>query len=177
MKKLAIIIGSLLILGIIIKFTFFPAAEPVSISYGDLTISASSEFKGGFGQGPKLASMAFDQDTSSKWSAMSMKFPQWIQVDLGKSTKLSEVDIYWDKSDNPDNPGYYSYEILAGNHPDSLKTVYDGSSNKQALLTRNELKQNNARYVKVNILGTTATTSFKAFKNIPVIAIREIVLK
>src|SRR4029450_4340562 len=72
----------------------------------DLTLSGSSSSNLALGKPAaassesnpqQTAAMAFDGDTSTRWDA-NQNANSWIQVDLGTTYAIKEVDLLWEAS-------------------------------------------------------------------------------
>jgi hypothetical protein len=105
---------------------------------------------------------AIDGDVTTAWSAGDVGPPQWIQLDLGEPTTISEVLL--NVGQTPDGPT--THEVYGGPAPDNLKLLGTLNGNTQdGQWLELKAKANDVRYVKV---VTTKTPSWIAWREIEV---------
>lgn len=111
------------------------AAAAVVLSKGKPTTASSVE------NGGTVAANATDGDVGTRWSSAAAD-PQWLQVDLGSTQSISEVDLTWETA-------YASkYTIQVSGDGSTWTTVYTGaptSAAKQTLAV-----SASGRYVRLN---------------------------
>ncbi|HEY0828936.1 MAG TPA: discoidin domain-containing protein, partial [Bacilli bacterium] len=95
-----------------------------------------------------FASHLVDGSLSSRWAASSESYPQWVQVDLGKTYSINQTEIY------PYNSRAYQYKIEASTDGTNYTTIVDRTSNTTGgSLFTDTFTATNARYVKITITG------------------------
>jgi hypothetical protein len=86
-----------------------------------------------------------DGDTATHWGAGSHP-PQWIQLDLGEETSISEVRLCI--SQTPDGPT--THEVYAGATPEQLKLIGTlAATTQDNQWIELSASANNVRYVKI----------------------------
>lgn len=96
-----------------------------------------------------LASNAVDGDYTTRWSS-AFSDPQWIRVDLGSTTNISQVVLYWEAS-------YATqYEIQVSNNGQSWTTVHTEIAGDGGTDTINLSTTVSTRYVRM--YGTQRNT-------------------
>jgi hypothetical protein len=110
------------------------------------TVTVSST-ESGFGN---IASFAVDGNRTTRWSSVYAD-PQWIQVDLGSSYQISEVQLFWEIAHAR------AYRVEVSSNGSSWTSVYqtttgDGGTDQITGLTAN------GRYVR--IVGTQRATAW-----------------
>lgn len=97
------------------------------------------------------ASDAVDGDLNTRWSARY--YPQWIQVDLGATTRIKKTELA------PTSNRAYKYKIeVKTSSTGAYTTVVDKTSNTTGgALQTDTFDPVNARYVKVTITGCSGS--------------------
>ncbi len=108
--------------------------EPYVISQGRMVYASSSRAESD-------ANLAVDGDEGTRWESAWENGEEWLYVDLGKVTEITDVRLSWE--------GAYatSYEILFSDDEEEWKPVYsttDCTGGKENLNV-----SGNARYVKL----------------------------
>ncbi|MCX6345971.1 MAG: family 43 glycosylhydrolase, partial [Armatimonadetes bacterium] len=90
---------------------------------------------------------AADENNGTLWSASEYKFPQWFQIDLGKSEKVARVETEFQFAQVG-----YSYIIESSDDGKTWKTFADRRENKDwgPMIDKGSVT---ARYFKISILG------------------------
>ena len=131
-----------------------PAASALPVG---CSVTASSEQDGA---GAKNAN---DGSVSTRWAADSGAFPQAWTVDLGATASLKDVRIDWYSGTAP----AYGYRIEVSTDGVAFATAVDRSKNKTAGATTDAVSAQ-ARYVRVQVLGATATSAWASANEITV---------
>ncbi|GAA0987055.1 hypothetical protein GCM10009555_065670 [Acrocarpospora macrocephala] len=101
------------------------AAAEVPLSQGRTAIASSAE------RGDLSPAAAFDGKTGTRWSS-KFSDPQWLAVDLGKSTAIKKIVINWE------NAYATAFQIqTAASSNDPWKTVYNTTAGKGGVQTIN----------------------------------------
>ncbi|WP_314587818.1 discoidin domain-containing protein [Paenibacillus terrigena] len=123
-------------------------------------VTSSSEQSGNF------AKNAVDNDEGTRWCANGASLPQWIQVDLQKSSAIAGFQVMWERSTN-----VYKHYIEVSEDGVQWKKVIDRTSNttpngyEETLLTETK-----GRYVRLTIVDRITNgdwASLYEFKIIP----------
>jgi hypothetical protein len=101
------------------------AAAEVPLSQGRNAIVSSAE------RGDLSAAAAVDGKTGTRWSS-KFSDPQWLSVDLGKSTAIKKIVINWE---NAHATAFQIQTAAGGNGP--WKTVYSTTTGKGGVQTIN----------------------------------------
>ncbi|MGJ6967358.1 DUF1996 domain-containing protein [Streptosporangium sp. G11] len=101
------------------------AAAEVPLSQGRTAIASSAE------RGDLSAAAAFDGKTSTRWGS-KFSDPQWLAVDLGKSTAIKKIVINWE---NAYATAFQIQTATGGNGP--WKTVHSTTAGKGGVQTIN----------------------------------------
>ena len=88
-------------------------------------------------------------DCSDRWTASDGSYPQWWHVDLGVEQPVTRVEVDWFPG------GVFRYEVQVSSDGSSWTTVSDRTDNNQAGTTVDNLTDVFARYVRINITGTS----------------------
>jgi putative membrane-bound dehydrogenase-like protein len=120
-----------------------PILVPLNLAKGRKA-SASTEEKGK----SNVAKNAFDGDSGSRWCAENGKFPQWLQVDLGKTQNVAGLSIDWEQKET-----IYKYRVETSEDGQSWNTTLDRSNNDQPGAVKIELN-GSPRFVRVVCLGS-----------------------
>jgi hypothetical protein len=95
--------------------------------------------------------MAFDRNQSTRWSSgQAQQGNEWFRIDLGQTTKLSQVLVFVFSADATDYP--VSYTLGLSTDDATYTTVAMGSG--AAPTTAICFAQQSARYVKISQTGT-----------------------
>ncbi len=117
---------------------------PVNLALGK-TATASSEEKG---KG-NLAPNAIDGKPDTRWCANGPEKNEWLQIDLGKSEKLTGARLLWENES-----ATYSFTVEGSQDAKTWAMLFDGTKNEQAGV--NALKfAAEIRYVRVTMLTNT----------------------
>jgi type 1 glutamine amidotransferase len=111
-----------------------------------------------------LPGAAVDGDGDTRWCAANASFPQWWQVDLGKSQNVNGCSIAWEKVNTA-----YRYKVEGSNDGTTWIMLSDESHSD----SRDQLRQHSfqdccgsgpvsARYVRVTVSGS-ATGAWASF--------------
>ena len=115
-----------------------------------------------------LPGAAVDGDGDTRWCAANASFPQWWQVDLGKSQNVAGCLIAWEKVNTA-----YSYKVEGSNDNVTWVTLSDESHSDSHDQIRQHSFQDccsnapvTARYIRITVLGsgTGAWASFFDFE-------------
>jgi hypothetical protein len=90
-----------------------------------------------------------DNDTTTRWCAVSATFPQWWRVDLGAVHRLTQVSIQFEHPERT-----YSYVIEASQN-DALYTQEATLNGTGAVQTVDLPPNLSARYLRITITGGT----------------------
>lgn len=88
-------------------------------------------------------------DCSDRWTASGGSYPQWWHVDLGVEQPVTQVEVDWFPG------GVFQYEVQVSSDGSSWTTVKDRTGNAQGGTTVDTLTDVFARYVRINITGTS----------------------
>ena len=118
-----------------------------NLAYGKET-KASSEEK----VKNNLSKNAVDGDLGSRWCASSGAKNEWWQVDLGKSEKISNIRIHWEKPNVA-----YQYKVESSLDQKEWTMVVDNSANDKKLrIVPHSFTVKEARYIKITCVGANA---------------------
>ena len=92
---------------------------------------------------------ATDGRRASRWCANGGSFPQWLQVDLGKTTHLTGCRIDWEAPMSP-----YKYQVEGSDDAKTWKVLVDRSKNDKEINAAHEFDAT-ARYVRIQCLNAT----------------------
>ncbi|GAA0376583.1 hypothetical protein Acor_31510 [Acrocarpospora corrugata] len=108
-----------------VSVTFPAVAAEVPLSQGRVAMASSAE------RGDLSPAAAFDGKAGTRWSS-KFSDPQWLAVDLGKSTAIKKIVINWE------NAYATAFQIqTAASSSDSWKTVYTTAAGKGGVQTIN----------------------------------------
>jgi hypothetical protein len=118
------------------------SCEPVAVS----GVRASAY------QSPNVAANTIDDNLSTRWSNDGKG--SWIRLDLGKRQPICEVQIAWQaghlRSSN------FVVSVSNSTSGSTFKTVFSGkSSGTTTALETYDVKDSNARYVRITVNGNT----------------------
>lgn len=95
-----------------------PELVPVNLALNK-QVTASSEQS----DQNNLMAMATDGNRGTRWCASNGSFPQWLQVDLGKSQTVTGTKIEWESEG-----ATYVYKILGSQDAEAWQTLFDSTS-------------------------------------------------
>ncbi len=95
----------------VLTFPSFASASPILLSGGKPCLASSVE------SSSFPCSYAFDGNASTRWSSAFVD-PQWIQVDLGQTSVISQVNLQWETAYAT------AYQIQVSADGDTWSTVY-----------------------------------------------------
>lgn len=98
-----------------------------------------------------------DGSTRTGWAADGGDAPQWIMIDLGRPTRLSESRITWEG-----NGRAYQYLIEVSPDGKAWRKAVDRKDNATISGTNNDPLDADARYARLTITGKGAGTYFWA---------------
>ncbi|WP_193726741.1 discoidin domain-containing protein [Paenibacillus guangzhouensis] len=138
--------------------------ETIEQTYKNIAIgkpvTSSSEQSGNF------AKHAVDNDEGTRWCASGASLPQWIQVDLQKSSAIAGFQVMWERSTNA-----YKYFIEVSEDGVQWKKVMDRTSNTTPNgYEETQLTETKGRYVRLTIVDRITNgdwASLYEFKIIP----------
>ena len=118
-------------------------------------------------QGANPPQNAFDGSTDSRWCATEDTFPQWVQVDLGKTQRVTGVTLTWENGG-----GGYACKIEGGPDPKHLlvmadKTAVPGIGNGPVTVTPTD-----ARYVRILVTGNSHANTWASLREVEIHLIR-----
>nr|WP_220195028.1 discoidin domain-containing protein [Ktedonospora formicarum] len=124
-----------------------PPVNGTNVAVGKPTTASSYQ---GTGNGaPFPPTNATDGSFSTRW-ASDWSDPQWLQVDLGKSTTINHIQLYWESA-------YASgYRIQVSNDGTNWTTIYSTTTGDGGIDDFNV--SNSGRYVRLN--GTQRATQY-----------------
>ncbi len=134
------------------KTFYYVASHTANLAVGKkVTVSGGTQG----GQVPELV-VDDNLDLASSWWAGPA--PQWLQVDLGRPTKVSRIEVfpYWDGS------RYYQYTVEISADGKSWTKVADRSHNTVPSSNQGDeirISPQNVRFVKVNMIRGSANDS------------------
>lgn len=108
---------------------------------------------------------AVDGSGSTRWAAVNGTFPQWLEVDLGKSYALHEIELDWFE-DGKDRS--YQYRVEAGESRTDYETVLDRTQNSQGGQNAGNLKGKKARYLKITVTGCSKAGAYASLRELRV---------
>lgn len=103
---------------------------------------------------------AIDFNGGTRWAAANSGFPRWYTVDLGKEYNLKDISISWFTSGDR----AYKYKISTSTDGSSYQEVVDRSNNTQAGTVKDSLGNKKARYVKIDVSGSTSGGSASIYE-------------
>lgn len=121
-----------------------PQLAPVNLAKGK-TATASSEETGK----NNLVAHAVDGNPATRWCASDGSKPQWLQVDLGKTEKVTGVTLEWES-----DSAVYKYTLEGSTDGKSWQTLVDLSKSGEHGKKTHEFGPVELRYVKLTFLGT-----------------------
>ncbi|MBB6734405.1 discoidin domain-containing protein [Cohnella zeiphila] len=136
------------------------AKEDVNLSLGQTATASSVQ------DAAHNVEMAIDGNSSTRWAANGSSKPQWLQVDLGASRRISEVETSFEFTDS-----YYQYKIETSNDGSAWTTFADRTGN--TALAKGEYRDTGSalgRYVRIAVTGTQDAgmwASIKEFRIAP----------
>ncbi|CAM5239047.1 hypothetical protein GCM10010329_45600 [Streptomyces spiroverticillatus] len=139
----AILAGTLTAVLLVLLPSTSASAAPVLLSQGK-PVTASSQESGG-----TPATAAVDGDTGTRWSS-AFADPQWIRVDLGAPTAVSQVVLRWETAHAK------SYRIELSTNGTDWTTAHSATNSPGGVETLNVT--GTARYVRM--LGLTRATGY-----------------
>jgi hypothetical protein len=95
---------------------------------------------------------AFDSDPKSRWCAVSSKFPQWIQADLGQARRVDRTTLSWERTTET-----YRCRIVGSTDGQHWVTLYDASKGHGVGSGTVSLHPQTVRYVRLLVLGSSAS--------------------
>jgi hypothetical protein len=98
-------------------------------------------------------SNAFDGNFSTRWSASTISYPQWIKVDLGAIKSIGRCDISWY---NTGSARAYKYKIELSNDNGSYTAIIDKSGNTTPAFNTSDIINRQGRWVRLTITGSSA---------------------
>ena len=106
------------------------------------------------GNNGNVATNTLDRDWSTRWS--NKQSVAWVQYDLGNVRSVNAIRIAWYRGDQR----VYDFDVLAGETPDSLKTVLSGenSCGKSTQYETYSFAATKARYLRIVGHGNSVTT-------------------
>ncbi|WP_285600258.1 discoidin domain-containing protein [Kineosporia sp. NBRC 101731] len=146
-RYLSILVGS--VLALMAGFLTFSPVAPAQaaatlLSQGKPATASSSENDGVFG-----AAKAFDGDAGTRWSS-AFSDPQWLQVDLGSTQTISQIQLNWEAA-------YASaFTIQTSANGTSWTNITPTTAGAAGLQTINVT--GSGRYVRMN--GTARATAY-----------------
>ncbi|WP_245966339.1 glycosyl hydrolase [Sphaerisporangium album] len=135
MRRIAVASVFAAVLGVSLANGTLPAgAADVPLSQGRTATASSAE------RGDLSASAAVDGRTGTRWSS-KFSDPQWLQVDLGRSTAIKKVVLRWE------NAYATQFRIESSTGGGAWTTLYSTSSGKGGTQTLNV--SGTGRYVRL----------------------------
>jgi hypothetical protein len=128
-----------------------PAGGYSNLAVGK-TATASSEIAGG----TYSAAKANDDNTTTRWAASSVTFPQWVKIDLGSQRTISEVEMMFAFAGASGDCYDFSVETSSDNTNWTTRVNQNPNSNT-AQTQRYGFSTVAARYVRVTIKGAPGT--------------------
>src|SRR5918995_5169790 len=124
-------------------------------AYGQTNISTCEKLPvrqvGANGErGTATAALAIDNDTDTRWANQAMG--SFIQLDLGKSQVICDIDIAWYRGD------VRSYNFVISTSEDGTKfkeIASAASTGKTTSLERYNIPDQSARYIRITVYGNT----------------------
>lgn len=96
-----------------------------------------------------------DGSEQTRWAAPDHTYPQWLIIDLGKEYLLNEIAIKWYNAEAGGSPRAYQYKVLLSTNNADYEEVIDRSENADMGLVTDDLKNKQARYLKIDMSGCT----------------------
>src|SRR5918998_3994392 len=101
-------------------------------------------------RGTKTAAMAVDDDPATRWAKQAMG--SFIQLDLGESQVICDIDIAWYRGDVRS----YNFVISTSKDGTNFKDIASAASTgKTTSLERYNIPDQSARYLRVTVHGNT----------------------
>ena len=120
------------------------AQVPAQVSSGDGVITASSS------QGDQPPMDAFDGSIETRWCAESITVPQWLKADLGKSLRVTGVEITWEHSSDTHKCR------IEGSNDGALWTILSGPAVEEGASVGNiHLTPSDVRYFRITVLSVS----------------------
>ncbi|HEX3648552.1 MAG TPA: discoidin domain-containing protein, partial [Pseudonocardiaceae bacterium] len=137
-----------LIVGCVAVYTAIVAgpqahAAPVLLSQGKPTTASSTE------NASFPASNATDGNTTTRWSS-AFSDPQWLQVDLGSTSSISQVTLNWEAAFGS------AFQIQTSNDAATWTTIFSTTTGTGGV--QNLTVNGSGRFVRMN--GTARGTAF-----------------
>ncbi len=149
---------------------YLKPVEPRKVSINEAKgkhATASSEETG---KG-NLAGGAFDGNGATRWCAANSNAGEWLEVDLGKPTKIEGITLEWES-----DGAVYRYKIEGSADGSNWRTLVDASRNKENGPYVHKDHLGSSRYVKVVFLGSD-TGSWGSLREVLVDGGREEVVR
>lgn len=100
---------------------------------------------------------AADCNSQTRWAAASSSMPQWIELDLEQEYFLTGLGVEWF---NPDNfKRSYQYKVETSLDGKTYREVIDRSRNTREGLVDDPLFGVEARYIKIQVIGSSAANT------------------
>ncbi len=129
------------------NISYLKAAKPSEPQFVPVNLALKKPVRVSSTQAGQDAKNAVDGAQGSRWCADGGSVPQWIEVDLGKPTRMNGCHIDWE-----DRTAAYSYIVETSDDTKDWKQVVDHAHYKDSKSTHEF--DATARYVRVTCKGT-----------------------
>lgn len=121
------------------------------------SVTASSE------EGSNRPTRAVDGITTTRWSALTGKAGEWLQVDLGENKTIVGSKVLWYRADRA-----YQYKIEVSEDNEDWTKVVDATDNLTPEQKVSDTFQAKARYVRITVTGGSwaAISEFEVLGNL-----------
>ena len=150
-KPIALCISTLFILSILVVFSSAPVQAATSSSQVAVSSVTASSYDST--HTPNLA-VDGDDTTWNYWGTNAMitsgKLPQWLQLDLGTQTTISQITTHFYDGDTRT----YTYYIQASTDGSNWNTIVPTKTGHSTVT--DTFNQVTAKYIKITVTGNTA---------------------
>lgn len=95
-----------------------------------------------------------DGSDQTRWAASDHTYPQWVEIDLEDEYALDEISIKWYNGEAGGSARSYKYKVLVSlTGEGDYQEVIDRSGNTDRGVITDELQQQTARYVRIDMSG------------------------
>lgn len=135
-----------------------PVTLVVNVTGGTVLLSQDQPTSASSFQSGNVPANGNDGLLTTRWAAVNNTYPQWWQVDLGASHRLSQVIINWYKSSSRS----YKYQIEVSNDNVTFTTVVDQTA-RTATGDSTDNFSATGRYVRITVTGVSPTGGWANF--------------
>lgn len=150
-KPTALFISALFVISVLLAFSSSAVQAATTSNQVAVSSATASSYDGT--HTPNLA-IDGDESTWNYWGTNAMitagKLPQWLQLDLGTQTSISQITTHFYDGDTRT----YTYYIQASTDGSTWNTIVPSKTGNS--IVTDTFTQTTARYVKITVTGNTA---------------------